>query len=163
MAIDEFELFHGVVLTKLVRSERPVTLRMIETHPDEAWSAYMLNDEVHLFVKHSTNPRRVADGEGRSWTFVFGADQVRQMGVSKARGGVYIALVGASRQVKDPGRCVCLLSPEQIKELLTFSPDAPQTITVRLLPRKKLRVYKARRERFKVPQNRLEQWEVPGA
>lgn len=37
MAIDEFELFHGVVLTKLVRSDRPITLRMIETRPREAW------------------------------------------------------------------------------------------------------------------------------
>jgi hypothetical protein len=30
MTIKQFELFHGAVLTKLVRSDRPITLRMID-------------------------------------------------------------------------------------------------------------------------------------
>ncbi len=30
MPIREFELFHGAALTKIVRSDRPMTLRMIE-------------------------------------------------------------------------------------------------------------------------------------
>jgi len=163
MAIDEFELFHGVVLTKLLRSEKPITLRMIETRPGEAWSAYTLNDEVDLFIKHSTTPRStVRGGEGRSWPFVFGIDQLGQMGASKAKGGVYVALVGGSRQIKDTQRCVCLLEPGEIKELLDFSSPLQQALTVKLIPGKSLRVYSAHKMRFKIPQNRLEKWEVPG-
>lgn len=35
MSVKEFELFHGAVLTKLLRSEKPVALRLIETRPWE--------------------------------------------------------------------------------------------------------------------------------
>jgi hypothetical protein len=35
MSVHEFELFHGIVLTKLIRSDRPITLRMFETKPSE--------------------------------------------------------------------------------------------------------------------------------
>lgn len=164
MAIDEFELFHGVVLTKLLRSERPVTLRMIETRPGEAWSAYRLNDEVDLFIKHSTTPRAtVRGGEGRSWSFVFGPEQLRQMAESRAKGGVYVALVGGSRQMRDAQTCVCLLEPKEVRKLLDFSTLSQQSLTVKLIRGRSLRVYKGRKERFTVAQNRLERWEVPGS
>jgi len=164
MAVDEFELFHGVVLTKLVRSERPITLRMIETRPGEAWSAYTLNDEVDLFIKHSTTPRdTVRGGEGRAWSFVFGADQLRQMAASKAKGGVYVALVGGTRQIKDTQRCVCLLDPQEVSGLLDLSSTAQQALTVKLISGKSLRVYHGHEEKFKVPQNRLEKWQIPGS
>jgi hypothetical protein len=161
MGIDEFELFHGVVLTKLLRSERPITLRLIETRPAESWSAYTVND-VDLFIKHSTTPSStVRGGEGRSWTFVFGVHQLGQMASSKAKAGVYAALVGGSRQIKDSQRCVCLLAPEQVKQVLDFSSPSQQAVTVKLIPGKSLRV-SGRKEKFKVPQNRLDKWEVPG-
>ena len=163
MTVHEFELLDGVVLTKLVRSDRPITLRMIETRPDEACSAYKLNDEVDLFIKHRTTSRSLAGGKGRSWSFVFGIDQLQQMSKSTARAGVYIALVCASRQVKDPQRCVCLLYPREVKELLDFSVPAQQPITIKYSPGRSLRVYKGRKETYKVPQNRLEKWSVPGS
>jgi hypothetical protein len=164
MAISEFELFHGVVLTKLLRSKRPISLHMIEARPGERWSAYTVNGEVDLFIKHSTTPRAtVRGGEGRSWPFVFGLRQLRQMAESKARGGVYVALVGASRQVKDSQRCICLLTPEEVKELVDCSLRSQQSVTVRLIPGKSLRVYRGRRAKFKVPQSRLDKWEVPGS
>jgi hypothetical protein len=62
MAVHEFELFHGIALTKLVRAERPISLRMIKTRPGEAWSAYTINNEVELFLKHSTMPSKLEKG-----------------------------------------------------------------------------------------------------
>jgi len=80
MPLREFELFHGAVLTKLVRNDRPVALRMIETRPSEAWAMYLINNEVPLLVKHSTNSRELRRRQGaRSWTFVFGNDQLREV------------------------------------------------------------------------------------
>lgn len=126
--------------------------------------AYTINDEVDLFIKHSTTPKMIAGGgEGRSWSFVFGPDQLRQMGSSRARGGVYVALVGASRQLKDALGCVCLLRPEQVREVLDFGSSSQQTLTVELVRGRNLRVYKDGKERFRVPQNSLENWAVPGA
>jgi hypothetical protein len=46
MSVHEFELFHCMFLTKLVQSDRPITLRMFETKPSEEWSIYKLNDAV---------------------------------------------------------------------------------------------------------------------
>jgi len=43
------------------------------------------------------------------------------MAASAAKGGVYVALVGGGRQVNDHKLCVCLLQPEEVKELLDFS------------------------------------------
>jgi len=45
MPIQQFHLFHGAVLAKLMRSGRPVGLTMIETR-GEAWSSYRVNDEL---------------------------------------------------------------------------------------------------------------------
>jgi|SRR3990172_2042437 len=162
MAVNEFELFHGIVLTKLMRSERPVALRLIETRPAEAWSAYRVNDELDLFIKHSTAPRLLSRGRGgRSWTFVFSPAQLRQMQGSRREGPVWAALVGGSRDVKDQ-MIVCLLDPDQIAEVVDLGSPNQQSLTVRQIPRSNLRVFKDKRERFLVAQSRLDQWEVPG-
>ena len=163
MSVHEFELFHGIVLTKLARSDRPITLRMIETRPSKAWSAYTLNDEVDLYVKYSTTPRSVVRGEaGKSWSFTFGTDELRQMKLSIARRQTYIALVAGRSDTKDDFMQVCLLFPDEISNLIDFALPSQQNLTIRYIPRKKLRVIKDRREKFLIAQNRLDQWDVPG-
>jgi hypothetical protein len=88
--IKEFELFHGALLTKLVRSEKPLTLRLIETRMDDSWSTYTINDQVRLLVKHSLNPRKLSRVKnGRAWSFVFSKNQVAQATVD----GTYITLI----------------------------------------------------------------------
>ena len=164
MAVHEFELFHGIVLTKLVRSDRPITLRMIETRPAEAWSAYTLNNEVDLFIKHSTTPRTVArGGGGKSWTFVFGVEQLHQMALSTSKREVYVALVGGDREVKTRDMQVCLLRPAELRNLIDLTSDSPQTLTVRYAPGKRLRLLKERKEKLRIPKNRLDTWDVPGS
>jgi hypothetical protein len=39
MCIDESGLLHGILPVKLLRSERPLALRLIETSQGERWSA----------------------------------------------------------------------------------------------------------------------------
>ena len=172
MAVDQFEVFHGVVLTKLVRSARPITLRLIETRPAEAWAAYTLNNAVDLFMKHSATPKLVRGGGGeRSWHFTVGQVQLAEMASSRSSRRLYVALIGGSAQVKDSHKwSVCLLEPNQVEELLDFTPRKlmdfsstfQQSIIVRWTPGKQLRVYKEGKEKFKVPQNRLDNWKVPG-
>jgi hypothetical protein len=48
MAIRQFELFHGAVLTKLVRRGQRVALTMIETSPNDPWAVYTINDAVDV-------------------------------------------------------------------------------------------------------------------
>ena len=163
MAIREFELFHGAVLTKLLRSEKPVALRLIETRPSENWSTYTLNDSVDLIVSHSKSPRAVSrGGGGTSWSFVFSRNQLRQMNPGVRNRPVFVALVCARANPSHAKMHTCLLDPEQIADLVDFSGDQ-QSLTVRKpQERGKLRVFKDRRERFLVAQSRLDTWEVPG-
>ncbi|WDT93026.1 hypothetical protein JDY09_06435 [Thermoleophilum album] len=154
MAIDIFACLHGAALTKLLRSEQPVTLRMIETRPRDAWSAYLLNDAALLFIKYSTNRKQIQGGF--SWRFTFGDSQLEQMSSSQHK--VYLALVCGSESLSElkRGSCVCLLEPKELHEVIDTNSAAPQGMTVRWYPGKSLRVMKDGREMFKIPQNRLE-------
>jgi len=165
MSVSEFQLFHGIVLTKLVRSDRPITLRMIETRPNEAWSSYTLNsDAADLYIKHSTVWRQTERGvKGRSWSFVFGVNQLRQMAASEKARPVYVALVCGASDTKTKDMQVCLLEPQHLHDLLQPSLDRQQAITVSYHPGINLRVFKDRKERFKIPQGALEKWRVPGS
>lgn len=53
-AVRQFELFHGAVLTALLRRDHPIALSMVETMPSDSWSTYRINDAVNLVVTHST-------------------------------------------------------------------------------------------------------------
>ena len=163
MAVKEFELFHGAVLTKLLRSEKPVALRLIETRPNENWSTYTLNDTVDLVVSHRKSPRALSrNGGGTSWSFVFSRNQLRQMNPAVRNRPVYVALVCATVNLSDKKMHTCLLDPEQIADLVDFSADQ-QSLTIRKPEQgRKLRVFKHGRARFLVAQSRLDKWEVPG-
>ncbi|MEW5873065.1 MAG: hypothetical protein AB1894_27650 [Chloroflexota bacterium] len=161
MSVKEFEIFHGIVLTKLVRCERPVALSLIETRGDE-WACYKINEAVFLFVKHSTSRRKVSrGGGGYSWSFVFNVGQMQQMAAKAKEMQVYIALVCGNKSF-DTEMQVCLLEPSELHGLLDFSVSVQQAITVRYHPGKNLRIFKDRKEKLLVPQGRLDTWDVPG-
>lgn len=166
MTIRQFELFHGAVLTTLARSDHPVTLRMIETRTREAWAVYTLNDEVDLYVKYSTAVRDLTREPGSSsWTFAFGSDEVEKLGDLSARRDVYAALVCARKVISRQQKMhICLLRPEQLTHLVDFQDSSAQpSITVKYVPRSKLRVISRRRVELLVAQSALARWEVPGS
>jgi hypothetical protein len=161
MPIREFELFHGAVLTKIVRSDQPMTLRMIETKPGESWSAYTVNGEITLILKHSTTPRRLKRVRGSSrWQFTLSVEQIQQLSGANS----WLGLVCGSPKIgmKAPME-VCLLDPNDIDRLVDKSSRAPQPIFVKYLPGKSLRVSSPKSEEFVVPRKRLDTWEIPGS
>ena len=64
--VKEFELLHGIVLTKLLRSDG-AALRLIETDAKKAWAAYRVNDEINVYVKYRLQNRETKR-ESRSWS-----------------------------------------------------------------------------------------------
>lgn len=162
MGIQQFELFHGAVLAKLVRSDRPIALRMIETK-EEAWAVYTVNDEIELFVKHSTTPRPLArEKDGCTWQFIFTPEQVVQihnLGYTKK---VAIALVCGRQKVKDDMQ-IAFIEPDDVQGLIDFSVNTSQSLTVKHLPRKKLRIITDYTVEKLVAQNALDKWIVPGS
>lgn len=161
MSAREFEMYHGAVLTKLLRSEKPVALRLVETRPEENWSTYTLNDAVNLLVTHSKKPR--AGAQGTSWTFVFSRNQLRQLDPDTGMFPAWAALV-CGRKVPSEGDIhVCLLDPDQLRDLIDFS-SAHDSVTIHKPSGKgELRVIKDRQIKFRVAQSRIDTWELPGS
>jgi len=157
MCIREFELFHGAALTKILRSEKPVALRLIETRPRESWSTYTLNDSIDLLITHSKHQRPVSrNGGGFSWSFTFSQNQIRQINPGSSSRPVWVAMVCARKSPESGDMHICLLNPEEIGKVVNFR-ATQQSLTVRKPNgRKQLRVYKGRKEQFPVPQSRID-------
>lgn len=160
MGIQQFELFHGAVLAKLMRNDHPIALRMIQTTED-AWSVYTINTEVELFIKVSTTPNELSREEGVSWQFVFTPEQLEQIRSLHLSNKVAIALVCGQRNIKEEMQ-VAFLKPENVEEFWNFSETSSRSVTVNYIPRKKLRVKTDYTKEIKVAQNALDKWEVPG-
>lgn len=161
MSVREFELFHGAVVTKIVRSDRPMTLRMIETKPGESWSAYTVNGEITLILKHSATPRPLKRERGSfRWQFTLSPEQIQQLSEANS----WLALVyGSPRIGKKAPMEICLLPPEDIERLVEKSSLEQQSVYVKYSKGKSLRVASAKSEEFVVPRNRLDTWEIPGS
>ena len=162
MSVKEFELFHGAVLTKLVRNEKPITLRLIETRFDDS-RVYTLNDVIELYVKHSISPRPLTRGEGGySWTFTFNPEHVKQIRELKKKRPTYLVLVCGHRDVKDARIETCLINLDERADLLDLEGDGQQSVTVRYKAgAKKLRIFRDRQEKFLISLNALDNWEIP--
>lgn len=163
MPVREFEIFHGIVLTKLLRSESPLTLRLVETKPKESWSTYTVNDTVDLLVTHSKSPRVIKrDGGATAWTFQFSQNQLRQMDSELNGRAVWVALVCGSKKPLDGNMHVCLLDPEQIAEVVDLGAQNPSVTVRKPTGKAAFRVLRDRQERFTVRLSRLDKWKVPG-
>jgi len=55
-AVHDYELFHGIVMMKILRRVRPVTTLLVETGDSEGSSEYILNESSILLIKHSSAP-----------------------------------------------------------------------------------------------------------
>jgi len=162
MSIQKFEIFHGAVLAKIMRSygDRPVVLRLVEAHPEEYWSVYTLNDEVHLIVKYRTSANRLSKGK-LSWGFVFSAEELDLIKRLQNDKRTYVALVGGQRSVGETME-VGLLSDEEFMMLVQKSNKSGLSITMRYEPGRQLRIVHNRKIVYKIPRSRLDSWEVPG-
>jgi hypothetical protein len=167
MSIHQFEFFHGAVLTRLVRTHAPVTLRLIETAPKESWAAYRLNDSVDLIIKHSATPRRrKTDRSARYWTFTFGAQEVADLRSRVDEALVSVALVCGDRRVagnkvKNTME-ICRLDAGQIALVLDLRSATQQQLSIEAIPRKKL-VVRGNGRVIKVSRRAIDQWKIPGA
>lgn len=162
MAIKDFELFHGIVLTKLVRSDHPISLRMIETNKDQAWSAYRVNDASFLYIKYRTRARKTKRPKGLAWVFIFSEDELEQISNLKKQHPIFLALVCVDKKPNS----VCLLEPSEIERCINLDFKGSQNITVLYQRNKNLRAYgplnSSEDDKLVVPQSRLDKWAPPG-
>jgi hypothetical protein len=182
MRIQDFELYHGALLTKLVRGDRPITIRMIETDADDCWSAYTIDDAVTIYTKASGHGCFREADKSVKWTFTFQSRHLAKLAELSQQHSTYVALVCANHRLPprvpvtlgDPQvewerwldlenalrkkrTGICFLDPEEWRSLLDLDDDRTQSIAVQLGKRKAFVV----NDNLRVPQNRIEKWEIP--
>jgi hypothetical protein len=164
MSVKEFELFHGAVLTKLVRGERSVVLTLIETRQDDGWAVYLLNDEVNFYIKHSTSPRRLIRGNGGySWTFTFNLEHLDKIRSLAKLNPICLVLVCGQKNIKEGRMEVCFLEPNELLKVIDLDHGDSKSVTVRYtLDSRKLRIFQDRKEIHSVFLNALDNYKIPG-
>ena len=164
MAIKKLEMFHGAVLARLVRSERPTTLRMIETNLREAPSTYKVNDSVSLFVAYRNLRYRGKSKDKQSWTFQFQRDVLDYLAMEKCH-AVLVCGVGELQGIPDAE--MCLLNPAQLVSLYGLADigaDDSRSVTIRRESNRRLRVKSQQLgEQVLVPRSAIENWIIPGS
>lgn len=179
MPIRDFELYHGALLTKLVRSDRPITIRMIETETSECWSVYTIDDTVAIYTKASGHGEFNEKDKSVKWTFTFHSKHLDDLQRLSEQNDVYMALVcanhslprgvpvslshtwenwlGLEQQLRKKRTGICFLEPEEWYECLDIKNGRTQSITVELAKGKAFLV----NGHLRTPQNRLDTWQIP--
>jgi hypothetical protein len=183
MPLRDFELYHGALLTKLVRSDRPITIRMIETETNECWSAYTIDDTVTIYTKASGHGKFDEKDRYVKWTFTFQPKHLSDLRRLSEQNGVYLALVCANHALPDRVPFIgldvsaekawerwlrlenalrrkltgiCFLEPDRWHRCLELDDNRTQSITVELARGNAFLV----NGHLRVPQNRLDTWQV---
>jgi len=160
MTVKQFEIFHGIALTKLLRSEKPVSVRLIETRPTEDWQVYGIID-VDLFVKHRASSNSLIRKKGGySWQFVFSPKEISR--INKKDKPIYMALICGQTSIQEEME-ICFLKPEQVKGIFPSDENKAFSLTVKSEPGNRLRVIVNRRVKVIVPRNAIEKWVIPGS
>ena len=165
-SVKEFHLLHGIVLTKISRNERP-TLRLVETDISNVWAAYLLNDEVIIYVRYSLSGKKRKRTEKVVWNFPFNQPELEKIRILRAKKPVYFTLVGGFTPIDVKQMEVCLLDPAEIDRCIDIDSNARQIITVEVKPNESLRAYGAKnseeRSKLIINRNKLDEWKIPGS
>lgn len=164
--VSQFELFHGIVLTKLVRNDAPVTLRLIETNTNDAWAAYRINAAVIVYTKvRTTGYELLREDGGCSFQFVFLPGELAALRRLAQDSAVYVVLVCGNRDLSKTDQMhVCMIEPAELEQLIDVSSADQQNILVKHLPRRKFRVTGSNSDKeLLIAHRRLDDWQVPGS
>lgn len=165
MPIKQFELFHGAVLTRLMRSKRPMTLRLIETNVNDLWAVYVINDVFAILIKYSANPQP-GKGSARFWQFTFPETQLAQLRKLGTNQQVHVALVCGAENLSDKKMEICLVEPVEMTNLIDLDAKTGQWMRVDIQENKQPVVtgkLNSKGSGIKIPRKRLEQFKVPGS
>jgi hypothetical protein len=150
MPISKFELYHGVVLSQIIRSPQ-ISLKLLDKNTDIEWSAYeiFVKDITHkVFVKSTSNVRKGRKGIEYS-VFTFSKSDILRLRRIESHKNLLICLVCANREI-------CTLEWEDIDAMRLLFETTPTAVIVSWEKNTRLHV-KCRGEslNYTVPRNRL--------
>jgi hypothetical protein len=164
MSIKQFELFHGAVLTKLLRNGKPASLCLVERTERDPWAAYCVNDACSIYIKYRTTCRADADVQTPIFDFQFTKPEISAIRELQKDLSVYFALVCASDRIASKGMEICFIEPAEFMRLTNNGALNSVSISVWYEDGKGLRVKSKTLEKpIVVPRSRLDSWEAPGS
>lgn len=135
MPIREFELYHGVVLTKIVR--RGVdSLSLIERGGNDAWAAYKINADCVVYVKHASTDSGITKDGAVRYQFTFDVPHINRLRGYETEFGsdcTHVGLVCANSEV-------AFFSVSDLWQCLQHQPPTRATVRVHIKPKNSLRV-----------------------
>lgn len=158
MTIQDFELFHGAVLIKILRNDRPVTL-LIETKTGED-RAYTIDDNnvKVLYIKHRliSNTLKITKKHpkgGRTWQFIFSPEHITILKNLKEKykdkHKVFLALICGHTDIKKRME-ICIIDLDKYNDLLDLDKATQQSIGVRHLPGLSFRIMVDKKEKHTI-------------
>lgn len=161
-----FELMHGIVLTKILRSGG-AALRLVETDTQGAWAAYTINDAEIVYVKYALSPRRSRRGEKTTWLFTIQPAELEKIRHLRSTKPVYFALVCGLQEATSPDMQVCYIPPDKLERCIDIAGTQPQSISVESTPNNSLRAYgpmnSSERDKLVINRNALDNWRPSGS
>ena len=93
-----FELYHGAVLTKVMRTDPQPTLRLVEKDQTDAWGSYRVNMDVVLHIKYATAGKTPKRSPGiLKWLFTVPTAEAASLAKHRA---TFLALVCGKARVQ---------------------------------------------------------------
>jgi len=121
---DEFELYHGAALCRIVHDDRLKSIRLLSKNSN---SSYLVNNRIGIYVKYST--KRMAP-----WTFTFSSVHVAELlDLGSKTEKAYLVLV-----CKDDG--IACLDLEEVKTVMDISLGRNQGISASRRPREEYKI-----------------------
>lgn len=166
MPIQDIDLFHGVVLAKLMR-KRPDSVSLVEFDAKTSSSAYRINlADCYLYVKHSKTPDPREPENQFVWHFSFSPRHLNEIKDLKKNAVVYTILIcGKSDLNDDTAMSVCFLEPDEMEKCIDIYSTSQQSIHVKVIGRGKLRVWGTKngvKNLLHINKSAFDRWEVPG-
>lgn len=157
--IQQYEFLHGCVLTALMRSDRPSTVRLVETDATAAWSMYKVND-AFIHIKPSTKPR-VNQDNSKVWSFTFSKNELEHIRANQSN----VVLVCAYTDIKtDQNMWRILIDYEQLKTLVDMVNILPQdSLSAKYKPNARKLVISGKGNELLIAPKAFVEWEIPGS
>ena len=148
MALSHFELYHGAVLSQVIRNPE-ITVKLFERSPDQGWAAYSVSDNAKDYLLYIKYTSRVTSGRRKSrCNFTFSVDDINRL-KEKENKEILVCLVCGDREI-------CLLDKKDLDELEILKHNKTCGVSVSWTKGSGLTVKSGRKElSHKVARNRL--------
>ncbi|QDT48912.1 hypothetical protein Pan258_29590 [Symmachiella dynata] len=158
--IQQYEFLHGCVLTAIMRSDRPSTVRLIETDVNSAWSMYKVND-AFIHIKPRTTSTVQKRDSSRNWQFTFSRSELEKIKANESN----VVLVCANSNIKTKDKMWrILIDFETFEELVDLDGlPAQDSISAKYRPNAKKIDISGGGITVLIAPKALLDWEIPGS